>query len=168
MYPGRTTPSLVEKIFALDPAIMDITPFIDTANELVTECCSWYEFSDGRLELIERWLTAHFLSMLDPRTTREQAGPAAQDTFESKIDTGTGLRATRYGQQAILLDSSGSLAALDNTANQKDFRLPAPIQKKKHIVGALWLGDRVGRIDRTTRDALPSPPSVPKYNEEET
>jgi hypothetical protein len=125
MLPGRTTRSLVAGIIEVDLTIVQtdmsgLDPFIDIANELVTECCTTTgaTYLPYRLEMIERWLTAHFYAMRDERPQMERAGPVAQ-TFQKVVDTG--FEATLYGQQAIRLDTRGGLAAKNNkTKHMRD------------------------------------------------
>ena len=105
----RTTSVLVASIIEVD-ATIGVDPFILTASELVTECCSGVGYSSERLELIERWLAAHFYAVRDPRTTQERAGSVGA-AYESKVDLHLDL--TRYGQQVLLLDTNGGLAALN-------------------------------------------------------
>jgi hypothetical protein len=106
---ARTTTALVAGIIEVDAAI-SLDPFIETASELVEEVCAIADYSVSRLELIERWLSAHFYAIRDPRATDEKAGSVGA-TYESKVDLNLAL--TRYGQQAMLLDTNGGLAALN-------------------------------------------------------
>ncbi len=125
MLPGRTTPTLVAGIIEWDNIdVPDLTPFIDIANELVTERCAItsgtppvniYGYTDYRLELIERWLAAHFYAVRDPRATQEGVGPLTEN-YQSRVDLG--LNSSTYGQQVMRLDTSGSLAILNNAANK--------------------------------------------------
>src|SRR6185369_6739974 len=115
--PGRTTSTLVRGIVDADLDV-SLDPFIDAANELVTEICSFVEDVDGnlrytssRLELIERWLAAHFYCILDARGRRERVSSL---TFESQSKVDLGLDVTHYGQQAKRLDTAGGLAKLDD------------------------------------------------------
>jgi hypothetical protein len=87
-----------------------LAPFIETANSLVTEKCTGGSLTDERLELIERWLSAHFYSLSPDgkMTLSETVGPITE-TFFGKI--GFALSLTFYGQQAMILDTTGSLAA---------------------------------------------------------
>ena len=63
----RTTSSDVEGIIEVDASI-SLDPFIETANAFVTECCSSVSTYDAtRLELIERWLSAHMYTNRDMR-----------------------------------------------------------------------------------------------------
>lgn len=129
----RTTDEAVAGIIETDEDI-PLTPFIEVANELVTEVCgSVTTYTTTRLELIERWLSAHFYAIRDPRSTREEV-EGIRDTYESKVDLGFDL--TRYGQQAMRLDTNGGLAALNNAIKNAKSSLPAV----KKMVGMTWLG----------------------------
>jgi hypothetical protein len=105
----RTTEELVGGIIELDNTI-SLDPFLLSANELVTEFCSAAGYTDARMELIERWLTAHFYCQLDPQTQSESVGGISQ-SYEGS--TGFGLKRSRYGQMAMRMDSAGGLAKMD-------------------------------------------------------
>lgn len=125
----RTTPAAVRLIIETDDdAIPDLDPFIEIANALVTECCADVETYDAtRLELIERWLSAHFYAIRDPRAASERAGKVGQSN-QYKVDLV--LFVTTYGQQALALDTAGGLAALNKKTKDGTARTP----------GFAWLG----------------------------
>jgi len=113
---SRTTSEAVAGILE-EQATLSLGPFIEAANYLVTKVCatatnsdgtSWY--SDAELELIERWLSAHFYHVAATRADTEQAGSVSQK-LRSKVDLGLNL--THYGQQAMLLDTAGGLRDLN-------------------------------------------------------
>jgi len=112
---ARTTVDNVEAIIEIDSGI-SLTPFIEVANALVTEKCAVNDsdgnavYTDTRLELIERWLAAHFYHIRDNRPNTDKADVVSR-TFRSKVDLGFAV--THYGQQAMLLDTNGGLAALN-------------------------------------------------------
>lgn len=113
----RTTPKQVEDVIEYDDEY-SLDPFILTANELVTELCTGEKgpqppnaYSEARLELIERWLSAHFYHILDKEVRSEQAGSVDVDYSNS---VGLYLAATMYGQQAMMLDTNGELFKLSN------------------------------------------------------
>lgn len=130
----RTTSVLVGGIIELDEDI-PVDPFIEVANAIVTDICTDVEFGydDARLELIERWLSAHFYSVRDPRTAVEQASTLRQH-YENKVDLGLNL--TRYGQQAMIVDTAGGLAALQNSLQEVITPLPA----NKKPINLTYLG----------------------------
>lgn len=107
--PYRTDSAAIEGIIEVDSNI-DLDPFIETANALVTELCAPLGYNETRLELIERWLSAHFYAIRDPRARQQQAGDVSE-SFSFKIDKG--LEQTRYGQMALQLDTKGALKALN-------------------------------------------------------
>ena len=106
----RTTAVAINLIIEID-ANISLTPFIEAANALVTECCSGSSTYDAtRLELIERWLSAHFYTVRDMRAESEKAGSVAEKK-QSKVDLG--FNTSHYGQMAMRLDTEGGLAALN-------------------------------------------------------
>lgn len=116
----RTDSTLVSGIIEVDEDI-DLDPFIEVSNMLVSEHCSSEGYSETKMEMIERWLAAHFYAIRDPRPRSEQAGDV-QESFQFRIDLG--LNQTRYGQMAMLL--CPNLKALDKNGGVKP--------------GAFWLG----------------------------
>lgn len=115
--PVRTTATAVNQIRTVvdDQAeVADVlSPFIETANSLVTELCTGGTLSDERLELIERWLAAHFYSLqVDARLTMSETVGPLTETFFGKV--GYALNQTPYGQQAMFLDTTGSLSRWNN------------------------------------------------------
>jgi len=107
----RTTAAAVALIIKVNAtATPDLGPFIEAANSIVTAVCTSTALTEAQLELIERWLSAHMYAIRAPRRAMERAGDVAQ-SFQYKVDLG--LKVTTYGQQAMLLDTSGALANLD-------------------------------------------------------
>lgn len=105
---ARTTSSDVEAIIDTD---VDVSPFITTANLLVTEKLSNSALSTGMLEQIEKYLAAHFVAIRDPRLT-DTTMENASATFEGRNQNGQGLKSTQYGQTVIDLDTTGTFAKL--------------------------------------------------------
>lgn len=88
-----------------------VLPFLKTANALVEEHLILSPaISDELLTQIEMYLAAHFITLWDPRTSKESAD-GVSFTYEGK--TGEGLDSSRYGQMAKTLDPSGVLATID-------------------------------------------------------
>lgn len=118
---ARTTVAKVREILTeLDSGTV-ITVHIDTANELTTEAAvtdgPTPGYSSDRLELIERWLAAHFVAVAqqEMRVSAERAGPVGQNF---KFSTDLGLNNTIYGQQAIRLDTHGGLSRLEKRSKE--------------------------------------------------
>jgi hypothetical protein len=125
----RTTYAEVAKIIEVDTTITtDLVPFIEAANALVTEVCTDSGYTTERLELIERWLSAHFYAIRDPRPETEKAGSVSVK-YQSKVELGFDV--THYGQMAMRLATAGELAALNNQAKNGG----------KQTVGVSWLGE---------------------------
>lgn len=89
---------------------IDTTPFINMAAVIVDEDLASSGLSETRLTEIERCLAAHFACSLDPRLTSEKIGDANNAYQTAK---GQGLHMTAYGEQALMLDSTGTLANLE-------------------------------------------------------
>jgi len=127
----RTSYAAVALLIDVDSTIStDLAPFIEVANSLVTDVCTNYDtpYTDAKLELIERWLSAHFYAVRESRAS-EQRAVSVSRILQSKVDLG--LDVTHYGQQAKLIDTEGGLAALDG-------RLKSG--KAKVTPGISWLG----------------------------
>jgi len=110
---ARVTEAEVQAIIDYDPAIADITPFITAANALVNEKFAGSGVSAALLKEIERWLSAHYIAIRDPRLRNEKIGDASV-TYQGK--EGMYLDATQYGQQAKTLDPTGTLANIGKRA----------------------------------------------------
>jgi len=112
---ARTSSSSVEGIIEVDASI-SLTPFIEAANALVTECCSSVSTYDAtRLELIERWLSAHMYTNRDMRSFDEKADEVSEKK-QSKVDLG--FDTSHYGQMAMRLDTAGGLARLNESTKR--------------------------------------------------
>lgn len=106
----RVTDAEVKEIIETD--LDDLTAFIEPANILVTDLLSAKGYSADRLKEIERWLSAHFTAMLEnkARVVEEGVGESRARYGENTRGVlGPGLSLTRYGQQALALDTSGTL-----------------------------------------------------------
>ncbi len=109
---ARVTPTEVKEILEFDPGTIDA--FITAANLFVTEMLSGKGLSDDLLKEIERWVSAHLVAIMDGdlRLDAEKIGDASSK-YQGK--TGMHLNATLYGQQAQMLDSTGTLVDVGKT-----------------------------------------------------
>jgi len=123
---ARTTSVLVGGIIEVD-ATISLSPFIEIASVLVTECCSTNDYDATKLELIERWLSAHFYTVRDMRAESEKAADTSEKK-QSKVDLG--FDTSHYGQTAMRLDTAGGLASLNTKMKGKG---ASPM-------GITWLG----------------------------
>lgn len=110
----RTTAEAVEAILVedLDTAgLASLEPFIETASQIVTDVCGTAGYSDAKMELIERWLSAHVYTLNHSPTVQSQSVDGASESYVGV--SGQRLAQTRYGQMAMTIDTKGKLAALD-------------------------------------------------------
>lgn len=124
---ARTLPTAVKGILGNEyDNETQLIGFIDTASMMVDECAANDDtgsMTATRLEIVERWLAAHFYQMADPGyKSRNTAG--ASGSFNG--ETGQGLMSTRYGQQACILDLTGTLErrnkeAIDGSRRKTQF-----------------------------------------------
>ena len=108
----NTTPANVKKIIEIDSSFSDadITACgIDAANLVVSEQLETLTPSPSAaaLELIERWLSAHFWAVYQQVAAQERAGSVGE-MKQYRLDRG--LETTMWGTQAMALDSTGTLA----------------------------------------------------------
>lgn len=112
--------------------VEDLTPFIAAANVIVTDRVAGRTYlgpdgtqvtvTDATLVEIEKWLAAHFAAMRDKRVAADAIGPGSF-TYEGKTDMH--LNFTRYGQQAQMLDPTGSLQAISASDDAPTFMFKA-------------------------------------------
>lgn len=101
---ARVTDEEVQAI--MDDYPDDLTPFIELATLLVDEELASTDLSTDRLKQIEKWLSAHFAATKTPLTTQESVKISVA---YQRSSPGKGLYATQYGQQAVVLDTTGTL-----------------------------------------------------------
>ena len=103
----RTTEAAVLEIMDTDLTSSQITPFLTTANALVTAYLSSAGLSSTLLAEIEKYLAAHLASMKSRYGIKESIGDASITTG---YKGGLRLDATPYGETAKMLDTTGTLA----------------------------------------------------------
>lgn len=121
----RTTELAVQKVLLDDYDAgdgYDMTPFIETASSMVDDLEAWglgnnEPMAAAKLELIERWLSAHFYKTPDRPFQAAKTGDASA-TYQGQ--TGKGLEATYYGQTAVSLDPTGMLITLGEPRGTAD------------------------------------------------
>jgi len=96
--------------------------FIDTAHVFVDTHLLSAGHSEEMLTKIELYLAAHFVALTEERggLTGEKVGDASE--FFSNVYK-AGFNATRYGQIALTLDTSGILASKGTTGAKAEFRV---------------------------------------------
>ena len=100
----------------------DTTPFIVTADLIVTEDLTGQGYSAERIDQITLYLAAHFVAITEERgnLTKHTKGDASE---EYAMELGSGLSLTRYGQQAMDLDTSGILKTQTSKQLKAQFRV---------------------------------------------
>ncbi len=100
----------------------DWTPFITTANLIVSEELSGLGHSSDRLTQIEIYLAAHFatLSKNGGGIVRETIGQSAT-TYRTPSEKLLGFNATVFGQQALALESTGKLLNIGTGTLKAEF-----------------------------------------------
>src|SRR5574337_1398438 len=96
----------------------DLQQYIDTADSLVVNIVPFAlakglpTISVAGLEIVERWLAAHFYCIMNkPIQTLAAGGMSITRQGQSTMK----LSSTSWGQQAIMLDFSGYLNMIDNS-----------------------------------------------------
>lgn len=126
---ARVTDAEVLEIMQGVPSTKSLTPFITIANVLINKVIvEKYpdEYTEDFLKEIERWLSAHFVAIDYNKTASETIGPVSE-WYQHKV--GLNFNVTMYGQQVLLLDTTGSFAALQKQA-----------EKGKRSANMAWLG----------------------------
>lgn len=99
--------------------------FVDTAHLLVDTYLigGTCQHSDEILKKIELYLAAHFTALSQGEGTVKfsKMGDASESYDVDKL--GDGLRSTRYGQTAIMLDTCGLLANMASAGLKAEFRV---------------------------------------------
>lgn len=109
----------VKKVY---PTNADLSGFLQTANLVVTNQLTGKGLSTTTLDEITIYLTAHFATVgLNKGGLKSKKVGEATETYKVTGDDALGLRSTGYGQTAMLLDSSGTLAGFD----AQSVKLPA-------------------------------------------
>lgn len=97
---ARTTYAAVAAIIDTDLTQAQVEAFIDDANAWVTDFLVGEGLSASRLTVIEKYLSAHYVTLRDPRLRRS----AVEDVDETyQRDT----QVTEYLRQAIAEDPTG-------------------------------------------------------------
>lgn len=109
MVPPRTNATKVRKIAeqARQLSNADVDGYIEVASTAVDEFCLGVGYSDARLEMIERYLAAHFMYIDLRRPMDEQVG-ASRNRYETEL--GRGLALTEHGQQVQFWDDQRTLS----------------------------------------------------------
>ncbi len=101
---------------APDASEAQVTQAIKTSNLIINTRLvpaltpSMAPLSEDTLFEIEKYLAAHFVALIDTPRGRETVGGAIAESAQYQVDLG--LLYTKYGQQAVMLDATGTLRAM--------------------------------------------------------
>lgn len=109
---AKTTDRDVKNILDTDK---DTTPYIEVAQLLVDEILATSALTIDRQNAIVRYLAAHFcwLSITNGLVAKDVG--TAREVYRTFSDKSEGLGTSRFGQTALSLDTTGTLAS--KTAN---------------------------------------------------
>lgn len=100
-----------------------LVQFIETANAYIdVHLVPAAGHSDKMLEKIELYLSAHFVALTEEQggITRSKLGDA-DESFANVYEAG--FKSTRFGLQALALDTSGILNSVSATKLKAEFRV---------------------------------------------
>lgn len=107
----------------LDIEVTDTQFFIQQATLIVDEDLAGQGISDARLKQIELMLAAHYTIIAVERGGLVETETLnARDKYAVNSDK-EGLASTRWGAQAVVLDSSGVLASATSIQKTAQFRI---------------------------------------------
>lgn len=99
-----------------------LSSMINTANLYIDTHLLAVGHTDSMLQRIELYLAAHIVALTEERGSLK--GGKVGDASEFLADVfSEGFRATRYGQLALSLDTSGTLARLGQSTLKAEFRV---------------------------------------------
>ena len=99
-----------EDVLTLVTTTRDVTPFLRAASALVTTYLGDAGLDETVLAEIERWWAAHLIAIADQPVLEKRFGNTALKFQAPKV--GMGLQGTAFGQQVLMLDSTGILGEL--------------------------------------------------------
>lgn len=123
----RTTPTAVQGILLQDYNVANsLSPFVESASAFIDQCVTVAAARGTPLpstlqEILERWVSAHIYVMVDQAYAQKSTGGASA-SFQGQ--TGMVFEATKYGQTALMLDTTGTLT----------------VMSKRQVAGVDWLG----------------------------
>ncbi len=101
-----------EVLLIMDSALTEeaVESYVISANVFITNTLGSAGLSEALLKEIERWTAAHMIALSKERQSKEESAGTAAIKYAGQW--GKGMEQTSYGQMAITLDSTGTLANL--------------------------------------------------------
>lgn len=103
---ARTDYASVIGIIETNLSEVRVNTLIDTANMIVNVNLTGSGLSTETLTEIEKWVAAHLIAFNSERQAQKKKVGDGEETYSS---LGQMLKATTYGQTAVMLDSTGTL-----------------------------------------------------------
>lgn len=91
----------------------DLSPFIAVAQTLVDSVLEDSGLSDSLIRTIGIYLSAHFAFLKEGQVKSEKIGDSST-TYN--LESGQGLSSTTFGQMAMMLDTTKSLAKANDSS----------------------------------------------------
>lgn len=100
----------------------DLQPYLDAAHLMRTEDFANAGYSESRLDMIELYLAAHFAVVgLEYGGLRAWQTGQSREEYKGVEFSKVGIESTRWGQQAIALDTSNILIQQAQTIGRAQF-----------------------------------------------
>lgn len=108
---ARVTPTDLEEVIGTTYGVAILNAFINMAHRMVEDNLLGKGLSADALYQIELNLAAHALAMRQRQAMRKAVGDGEYEVVYTGT-FGAGLESTQYGQMALLMDTTSSLASL--------------------------------------------------------
>lgn len=124
---ARVTEGEVRQLLEGVGSSVSLQIFIDQATMLVDEELTGLGFSNTRLKMLELNLAAHYAVVaLEHGGFSYQKIGDSQEGYQKVEGSAKGFEATRFGQQALSLDTAGVLSNMGN-AIKAEFKVISPV-----------------------------------------
>lgn len=109
-----------DDVKAIYPTSLTVDPFLAIAQTMATNLLSDKGLDSATTDSIVIYLTAHLLVLTAENggLRRDRMGDA-DESYITPDPKATGFASTRFGQMAMILDSSGTLASVGASAGLK-------------------------------------------------
>lgn len=115
----RTNATDVQDIMGITLSSTYVDKYIKSANALVNQALASASLEEDTLTEIEMWIAAHMISVTRERQAKKEGAGGAEIEYTGEY--GLGLNSTSFGQMAIALDSTGTLADLASGKKKATF-----------------------------------------------
>lgn len=121
---ARATDSDVRALVVTLAAGDDTAPFIATASVVADDLLSASGLSEDVLTQIEIFLAAHFAVLaVEKGGMRKETVGESSESYQTISERFKGFYLTRFGQQAVAMDTTGTLAAQGSASQKSQLRV---------------------------------------------